>query len=102
MENDVYQQDEKDKQHRHPGEHHSEAAYAAAELRLRRPHCQTIRNLTAGGIFSGADNDGGTNPRLNCRAQENAVARVCDGVLRSEEHTSELQSLRHLVCRLLL
>src|ERR1035441_8037524 len=24
------------------------------------------------------------------------------GVLRSEEHTSELQSLRHLVCRLLL
>src|ERR1035438_10665968 len=27
---------------------------------------------------------------------------VEDGVLRSEEHTSELQSLRHLVCRLLL
>src|ERR1035438_10679700 len=25
-----------------------------------------------------------------------------DEVLRSEEHTSELQSLRHLVCRLLL
>src|SRR5438045_4528053 len=25
-----------------------------------------------------------------------------DGDLRSEEHTSELQSLRHLVCRLLL
>src|SRR5262245_62341220 len=24
------------------------------------------------------------------------------GVVRSEEHTSELQSLRHLVCRLLL
>src|SRR5262245_62613829 len=24
------------------------------------------------------------------------------GVIRSEEHTSELQSLRHLVCRLLL
>src|SRR5437899_5528289 len=29
-----------------------------------------------------------------------AVYRVADG--RSEEHTSELQSLRHLVCRLLL
>src|ERR1039458_1629385 len=29
-----------------------------------------------------------------------AVA-IC-GLLRSEEHTSELQSLRHLVCRLLL
>src|SRR5438045_7188864 len=24
------------------------------------------------------------------------------GIMRSEEHTSELQSLRHLVCRLLL
>src|ERR1035441_10894299 len=28
--------------------------------------------------------------------------KVGDRVLRSEEHTSELQSLRHLVCRLLL
>src|ERR1035438_10560021 len=26
----------------------------------------------------------------------------CCGIHRSEEHTSELQSLRHLVCRLLL
>src|SRR5262245_64616149 len=32
------------------------------------------------------------------RAVEAHAARVC----RSEEHTSELQSLRHLVCRLLL
>src|SRR5438045_6916039 len=30
-----------------------------------------------------------------------AVDRI-DRVVRSEEHTSELQSLRHLVCRLLL
>src|SRR5262245_63856268 len=29
-------------------------------------------------------------------------AGALDPVLRSEEHTSELQSLRHLVCRLLL
>src|SRR6202000_3570082 len=28
--------------------------------------------------------------------------RVCPGKLRSEEHTSELQSPVHLVCRLLL
>src|SRR5471030_3424065 len=27
---------------------------------------------------------------------------ACDRLARSEEHTSELQSLRHLVCRLLL
>src|SRR5262245_62960088 len=32
---------------------------------------------------------GGIEPELNC-------------AVRSEEHTSELQSLRHLVCRLLL
>src|SRR5436853_3811455 len=37
-------------------------------------------------------------------APTNAATRVKldDGALRSEEHTSELQSLRHLVCRLLL
>src|ERR1035438_2865954 len=31
----------------------------------------------------------------------NGHAVVCLAVARSEEHTSELQSLRHLVCRLL-
>src|SRR5437899_10877320 len=31
-----------------------------------------------------------------------AVLLACDHDTRSEEHTSELQSLRHLVCRLLL
>src|SRR5438045_4864764 len=30
------------------------------------------------------------------------ASRARDGGTRSEEHTSELQSLRHLVCRLLL
>src|SRR5262245_66585555 len=30
------------------------------------------------------------------------AARVLEAWQRSEEHTSELQSLRHLVCRLLL
>src|SRR5258705_2501984 len=39
----------------------------------------------------------GRAPRLS------RVARICrDRRGRSEEHTSELQSLRHLVCRLLL
>src|SRR5258705_5483913 len=31
-----------------------------------------------------------------------STLKVDGNVLRSEEHTSELQSLRHLVCRLLL
>src|SRR5205814_9528582 len=39
--------------------------------------------------------DGGLKPSI-----ANAVIGV--GANRSEEHTSELQSLRHLVCRLLL
>src|ERR1035441_10925060 len=46
--------------------------------------------------------------RKRCRGiHVEAVDSLCDSaanrfVLRSEEHTSELQSLRHLVCRLLL
>src|SRR5262245_62952567 len=38
------------------------------------------------------------------KGQSNYSAYVPDlpGCVRSEEHTSELQSLRHLVCRLLL
>src|SRR5205814_3688206 len=41
---------------------------------------------------------------LASRAEVDSVAERAraEGRLRSEEHTSELQSLRHLVCRLLL
>src|SRR5438045_5022619 len=35
-------------------------------------------------------------------AARDKLRRSCAGPARSEEHTSELQSLRHLVCRLLL
>src|SRR5262245_63311170 len=43
-------------------------------------------------------------PNAGCRRQKTRC-RPCgagDWRFRSEEHTSELQSLRHLVCRLLL
>src|SRR5205814_8660309 len=40
-------------------------------------------------------------PRVHDQATPPVLA-VEAGVERSEEHTSELQSLRHLVCRLLL
>src|SRR2546425_9634114 len=40
-----------------------------------------------------------TEPR---RTQAAAVSGGCAELLRSEEHTSELQSLAYLVCRLLL
>src|ERR1039458_1060412 len=39
---------------------------------------------------------------LSQRAEFVAGKPIRGGVPRSEEHTSELQSLRHLVCRLLL
>src|SRR5438045_6647486 len=41
--------------------------------------------------------------RLRTKKRSNATTRTWTNRLpRSEEHTSELQSLRHLVCRLLL
>src|ERR1035438_3288179 len=48
---------------------------------------------------------GATRPLLG-RIQDHAIAVIArvlhdEGSHRSEEHTSELQSLRHLVCRLL-
>src|SRR5205814_10731791 len=39
---------------------------------------------------------------LSERFGDYVIALLDGGELRSEEHTSELQSLRHLVCRLLL
>src|SRR5262245_65615158 len=40
--------------------------------------------------------------RLRGRARALADGAAAEALARSEEHTSELQSLRHLVCRLLL
>src|SRR5205814_6938456 len=43
------------------------------------------------------------DPRVGVEVVDLLLARKCfELTLRSEEHTSELQSLRHLVCRLLL
>src|SRR5437899_8100697 len=53
---------------------------------VRRRRCCVIKRVTA---YGGGETDGRLpRTRYNCA--------------RSEEHTSELQSLRHLVCRLLL
>src|SRR5262245_64222080 len=60
-----------------------------AAARRRRRRCRRL-----------AARAGGTDRRIGRgRVRHRAGARAID---RSEEHTSELQSLRHLVCRLLL
>src|SRR2546430_12748547 len=57
------------------------------------------------GRFSGQDFSLQPDGTLRCPAGQALVAherrRETDGSLRSEEHTSELQSQSHLVCRLL-
>src|ERR1035438_10328790 len=54
-------------------------------------------------VFVGGGGRGGqgvTGSPLSAREETRTVQTLGDG--RSAEHTSELQSLRHLVCRLLL
>src|SRR2546425_8397987 len=75
---------------------------------IRRPPRSTLFPYTT--LFRSRKNlnDGGPGPRLlMCgvgSAQLSASGAGCTAVrgLRSEEHTSELQSLAYLVCRLLL
>src|SRR3712207_7835512 len=43
-----------------------------------------------------------TNPVIEQIKTETVIADTIDNWLRSEEHTSELQSRQYLVCRLLL
>src|SRR5437899_7206578 len=72
----------------------SERLQPRADPGARSDHSRQQRLATRGKDLSGLrDHPPGGSRRL-CRARFKH--------LRSEEHTSELQSLRHLVCRLLL
>src|SRR5947199_7727869 len=62
-------------------------------LIIRRPPRSTLFPYTT--LFRS-----GTFTNIQGRVQR--IHRAVDALHRSEEHTSELQSLRHLVCRLLL
>src|SRR5262245_66214718 len=72
-------------------------------LMIRRPPRSTLFPYTT--LFR-------SRSRMNCSSRNAAQPsgrgwgqhrdRTLDRDFRSEEHTSELQSLRHLVCRLLL
>src|SRR5437899_9003846 len=70
--------------------------------RSRRLRClHSFPTRRSSDLFSGA-----VRPSFEAGARwlhpRTSAAIVTDGRTRSEEHTSELQSLRHLVCRLLL
>src|SRR5258705_7193300 len=75
-------------------------------LMIRRPPRSTLFPYTTlfrslgqrAGCRDGMLADGGIGVAEVLQAPEPSARRV----IRSEEHTSELQSLRHLVCRLLL
>src|SRR2546422_4720996 len=79
-------------------------------LMIRRPPRSTLFPYTT--LFRsppprGREVDGERGPLARCRIDEHQPAvrihgTLHDGEARSEEHTSELQSRLHLVCRLLL
>src|SRR2546422_5100089 len=82
-----------DFQSERPGARSAARRYARAVAGVVAGHClPLVRSAQARQPESGA----GTHPAL--------LAAACEGTLlqRSEEHTSELQSRLHLVCRLLL
>src|SRR5215831_19961902 len=62
-------------------------------LMIRRPPRSTLFPYTT--LFRDL-------PRVRVPARRVQQTGIDPGHIRSEEHTSELQSLRHLVCRLLL
>src|SRR2546422_2709980 len=78
---------------------------------IRRPPRSTLFPYTtlfrsAGRAMAQAHGSRGLEDRIQQKAMAGALARLtrrqADDVERSEEHTSELQSRLHLVCRLLL
>src|SRR5437899_11697759 len=73
-------------------------------LMIRRPPRSTLfpyTTLFRSGIRTSVPHDHGRSVS-EWRSLEYRLRRLCALYPRSEEHTSELQSLRHLVCRLLL
>src|SRR5262245_62904549 len=66
----------------------------------RRPPISTLFPYTT--LFRSEWKAAPTPSGRSCRITSAPAARARSPVARSEEHTSELQSLRHLVCRLLL
>src|SRR5437899_4490609 len=66
---------------------------------IRRPPRSTLFPYTT--LFRSTKSPN-TNSRSRLAAGSTSKSPAPQSASRSEEHTSELQSLRHLVCRLLL
>src|SRR5262245_47760648 len=80
----------------HPELPEGELSKLKAQLVSRETLAQYARELDLGAVLKigvGEDRSGG-------RTKSSLLCDSLEGVFRSEEHTSELQSLRHLVCRL--
>src|SRR5262245_66089588 len=82
-------------------------------LLLRRPPISTLfpyttlfRSYNANQVLEVEVQAAGNNAKVtidrNTGLGPEDIAQATSNLERSEEHTSELQSLRHLVCRLLL
>src|SRR5438093_3939413 len=69
-------------------------------LMIRRPPRSTLFPYTT--LFRSAAGAAAPARRTPTRRRGGSGPRVCRRCPRSEEHTSELQSLTNLVCRLLL
>src|SRR5262245_62560492 len=74
---------------------------------IRRPPRSTLfpyTTLFRSGALHGPSSPGASKPSPSGYAQTRLARyqKLIPLGIRSEEHTSELQSLRHLVCRLLL
>src|SRR5690349_22278207 len=65
---------------------------------IRRPPRSTLFPYTT--LFRSAETESGTGHEASSRARPGSTPS--SSTVRSEEHTSELQSRRDLVCRLLL
>src|SRR5687767_15450181 len=66
------------------------------------PYTTLFRSNALGVISATATGCGGTSGRMRFRSIDRAAPSCSTLFSRSEEHTSELQSLAYLVCRLLL
>src|SRR5205823_8825405 len=67
------------------------ARFGPARFPVRHPRGRMLQRPT-----------GPSHPRANTSIRDGAIPDTGVGSRRSEEHTSELQSLAYLVCRLLL